>query len=76
MCTCIHMRPIYIMHATLGPVIVSCKNSLRYNYGLGPILLSYQSSRKPSLQACTLDVDELLRKCKPIVVVHLQQVYN
>ena len=60
----------------------SSMNSLRYNYGLGlvyTILLSYHSSRKPSLQACTLDVDELLSKCKPIVVVHLQeyqQVYN
>ena len=34
---------------------------------------NFHSSRKPSLQACTLDVDELLSKCKPIVVVHLQE---
>ena len=34
---------------------------------------SYHSSRKPSLQACTLDVDELLNKCEPIVVDHLQE---
>ena len=36
-------------------------------------------SQLQKAQACTLDVDELLSKCKPTVVVHLQEyqlVYN
>ena len=50
-----------------------CKNKLRIQGEYDDDLCILHSSRKPSLQACTLDVDELLSKCKPIVVVHLQE---